>query len=131
VKHENYQHLWRALHGARAQSQARSGSYLCPDHRQRQTLKICLKRTVNISHWDGPGGYVKASKEAARELNPYIDEIRQKLMDCYRQLQLQNKIITAAAIRNLFFREEKRENTLCGLMLYHSVNMKAILQPAP
>jgi integrase len=48
-------------------------------------------------------------------------------MDCYDSMQMQNKIITADAIKNLFLGETKIENTLCGLMQYHNENMKTIL----
>ena len=49
-------------------------------------------------------------------------------MDCYHQLQLQNKVITSAAIKGLFLGEEKAENTLCALIEYHNINMKSVLQ---
>jgi len=47
-------------------------------------------------------------------------------MDCYHQLQMQNKIITVEAIKNLFLGEPKVENTLCCLMQHHNENIKTV-----
>jgi len=40
---------------------------------------------------------------------------------------MQNKVITAEAIKRLFLGETRLENTLCGLMEYHNENMKTVL----
>lgn len=90
--------------------------------------EISLKRTVDLLYWDKKEGRIKGDKNLARQLNPYLDDVRYKLMDCYHQLQLQNKVITSAAIKSLFLGEEKAENTLCALIEYHNVNMKSVLQ---
>jgi integrase/recombinase XerD len=90
--------------------------------------EISLKRTVDLLYWDKKEGCVKGNKELARRLNPYIEEVRYKLMDCYRQLQLQNKVITSTAVKSLFLGDEKKETTLCMLIEYHNVNMKSVLE---
>ena len=90
--------------------------------------EISLKRTVDLLYWDQREGCVKGNKELETLLNPCIDDVRHKLMDCYHQLQIQNKFITSAAIKSLFLGEEKRESTLCALMEFHHANMKTVLQ---
>jgi integrase/recombinase XerD len=90
--------------------------------------EISLERTVNTLYWDKKEECVKGSKELARQLNPYIEEVRYKLTECYRQLQLQSKVITSAAVKSLFLGNEKKENTLCMLIEYHNVNMKSLVQ---
>lgn len=40
---------------------------------------------------------------------------------------MQNKLISAQAIKNLFLGEVKTKNTLCSLIEYHKTNMKGIL----
>jgi integrase/recombinase XerD len=92
-------------------------------------LEISLKRTIDPEFWAPASGSVTGNKDAARQLNPYIEEVRFKLTECYRQLQLQNKVISIDAIKAMFLGEEKTASTLCSLMEYHNVNMKNILQP--
>jgi hypothetical protein len=72
---------------------------------------------------------VRENKEHAKEINKYIEEVRFKLMECHKQLQLENKVLNVVAIKSLFLGEEKKENTLGVLMEYHNMNMKSILQP--
>jgi integrase/recombinase XerD len=81
----------------------------------KRRIEISLKRTIDPELWDSASGCAKAIRETARELNSFIDDVRFKLIECYRQLQVQHKIITAVAIKSLFLGEEKRENTLCSL----------------
>ncbi len=64
-----------------------------------------------------------------RQVNPYIEDVRFKLIECYRELQLSNKPITGQNIKELFLGEEKQAHSLCSLMEYHNVNMKDVLAP--
>ena len=92
----------------------------------KKRLEISLKKTIDPGLWDNAAECIKGNKPEAKQLNKYISDGRFKLLDCYRQLQRQNKIITADAIKNLFVGETKVENTLCGLMQYHSVTIKTV-----
>ncbi len=91
--------------------------------------EISLKRSIHPASWDPSLQTVKENKEQAKEINKYIEEVRFKLMECYRQLQLENKVLNVVAIKSLFLGEEKKENTLGALMEYRNMNMKSILQP--
>ena len=50
---------------------------------------------------------LRASRD--REINKSIEEARYKPRKYYQQLQMQNKLITAEAIKNLFLGETKSE----------------------
>jgi len=93
----------------------------------KKRLEISLKKTIDPALWDNAAECVKGNKPEAKQLNKYVSDVRFKLMDCYHELQMQNKIITADAIKNLFLGETKIENTICGLMQYHNENMKTVL----
>src|SRR4030095_1948925 len=95
----------------------------------KKRLEISLKKSIDPALWDNAAECIKGNKPEAKQLNKYISDGRFKLMDCYHQLQMQNKIITADAIKSLFLGETKVENTLCGLMQYHNENMKTVLAP--
>ena len=43
---------------------------------------------VETGIWDFGKGALKSTKEETRELNAYLDEVRLKLGNCYKDLQL-------------------------------------------
>jgi len=90
-------------------------------------LEVSLKRTIDPLTWHYASECVKSSSLEAKQINKFIEETRYKLRECYQQLQMQSKVISADAIKNLFLGEEKSENTLCSLIDYHNVNMKSVL----
>ncbi len=51
-------------------------------------IEISLKKTVHSSYWDAKAGRVKGNKDLMRQVNPYIEDVRFKLIECYRELQL-------------------------------------------
>lgn len=93
----------------------------------KKRLEISLKRVTESSLFDTAGECIKGNKPEAKQLNKFIADVRFKLMDCCHQLQMQNKVITAEAIKRLFLGETRLENALCGLMEYHNENMKTVL----
>jgi len=90
-------------------------------------LEISLKRTINPLSWTHSSESVKGTSVEVKQLNKIIEETRYKLRECYQKLQMQNKLISAEAIKNLFLGETKTENTLCSLVDYHNTNMKGVL----
>jgi hypothetical protein len=73
----------------------------------KKRLEISLKKTIDPAFWDNAGECIKGNKPEAKQLNKYISAVRFKLMDCYHSIQMQNKIITAESIKNLFLGETK------------------------
>ena len=90
-------------------------------------IEVSLKTLVEISDWNPSKGLAKPKNEKAKELNSFLEQVRGQFGDCYKQLQLQKKIINAEAIKNLFLGNEKSEHTLCSLIEYHNTNMKTVL----
>ena len=90
-------------------------------------LEISLKRIIDPLTWLYSAESVKGTSTEVRQLNKFIEETRYKLRECYQELRMQRKLITAEAVKNLFLGEEKSENTLCSLMDYHNENMNGVL----
>ena len=90
-------------------------------------LEIAQKRTIESNTWDSIGECVKGTSPEVKQVNKFIEETRYKLRECYQELQMQGKLITADAVKNLLLGETKSENTLCTLIEYHNVNMKEVL----
>ncbi|MES1197795.1 MAG: Arm DNA-binding domain-containing protein, partial [Chitinophagaceae bacterium] len=55
----------------------------------KKRVEISLNRTIDPMLWDSENQIVKGSKELVNRINPYLDETRLKLIDCYRQLKAQ------------------------------------------
>ncbi|HKO78893.1 MAG TPA: site-specific integrase [Chitinophagaceae bacterium] len=94
----------------------------------KKQVEISLNKSIDPASWNREKQCAFGSKELVRRINPYIDEVRFKLNDCYRQLTMQDTFITAKAIKSLFVGEEPIHNTLLSLMHYHSDNSKMILK---
>jgi len=90
-------------------------------------IEISLKRIIDPLIWHGAGECVKGTSNDVGQINKLIEETRYKIRECYQELRMQNKLITAEAIKSLFLGEEKSENTLCSLIDYHNINMEGVL----
>ncbi|HUS01159.1 MAG TPA: site-specific integrase, partial [Chitinophagaceae bacterium] len=90
-------------------------------------LEIAQKRTIETNSWDSAAECVTGNAPEVKQINKFIEETRYKIRECYQELRMESKLITAEAVKNLFLGEEKSENTLCSLMDYHNENMKGVL----
>ncbi|MFD2164343.1 site-specific integrase [Paradesertivirga mongoliensis] len=88
---------------------------------------MALKHWVNIKQWDKRKGCGKTSTVEGKDLNNYLEDVRNELGDCYRQLQVNRKIITAEAIKQAFQRTGEDEHTLRKLIEYHNTTQQNTL----
>jgi integrase/recombinase XerD len=59
-----------------------------------QRAEISLKKTMSSPLWNNARGKANGSSKDAKSLNAYLDDIRIKLTECYRELQLKQDKIT-------------------------------------
>jgi hypothetical protein len=52
----------------------------------KKVAEVSLKRTVNAVFWDGATEIVRGNKTPALQLNPFLDDVRYKLMESFRKL---------------------------------------------
>jgi len=83
-------------------------------------ILIGLKQWIDPRSWDMRKGVGKGAKEEIRSLNNYLSEVRTELGECYRELQLKKKVITAADVKITFLRVEEIEHTLQSLFKFHN-----------
>jgi hypothetical protein len=82
--------------------------YACITVNSRKIF-FAIKQKIAVNCWDENRGCGKNNTTEGKKLNTYLDEIRQALNDCYKELQVQRKVITpeiikAAYLRTLIFR---------------------------
>lgn len=94
----------------------------------RKRAEISLARSIDPQSWDATRQIVNGSKELVSRINPFLEECRYKLIDCYQQLKSQNGFVTANAIKSLFLGDDRVQNTLLSLLQYHNVNSQNILK---
>lgn len=82
---------------------------------------IALKqKMVDTKIWDFGKGAAKGTKDETKELNAYLEEIRLKLGNIYKELQLKGKLINITSVKNLFLGEKEEVYTLSRLVTYHN-----------
>ena len=95
----------------------------------KRRAEIYLNRSINPKTWDANRQCVSGSKDLVASMNPYLDEVRYKLTECYHQLKRQNRPVSAEAIKRLYIGEDKPLNTLMNLFTYHAETAKELLRP--
>lgn len=90
----------------------------------KDRVLIGLKEWVEPRSWDARKGIGKGSRSEIRSLNDHLLEIRTELGECYRELQLAKKPITAESIKAKFQRADMNEHTLSALFAYHNEKEK-------
>ncbi|MBD0833222.1 site-specific integrase [Aestuariibaculum sediminum] len=81
---------------------------------------ISLKRRIPLSNWDSNKGKAKGSKQEAKALNKYLNQVRAKIYQSYEDLISEDKLITAQLIKSRFLGEDRNFKTLLELFEYHN-----------
>lgn len=91
-------------------------------------VEVSLKRFIHPDNWNDAKGSAKGKSEEIRNLNTYLEQIRSRLTECYQELTVKKKLVTAVAIKNLFCGFEEKEHSLMTIFDYHNVEMKTTLE---
>jgi site-specific recombinase XerD len=91
-------------------------------------VEVSLKRLIHPDNWNDAKGSAKGKSEEIRNLNTYLEQIRSRLTECYQELTVKKKLVTAVSIKNLFCGFEEKEHSLMTLFDYHNVEMKTTLE---
>ncbi len=92
-----------------------------------QRVEISLKRYIHPLEWNAAKGQARGSRKEMAQLNTYLEQIRSRLTECYQELQLKKKLITARGIKSLFLGSDDSQYTLTKLVTYHNETMKTVL----
>jgi hypothetical protein len=68
------------------------------------------------------------NKQHIRHAFYYLEQIRSGLTECYQELTVKKKLISAAAVKNIFCGFEEKEHSLMTLFDYHNVEMRTTLE---
>ena len=91
--------------------------------------EISIKRSISPESWNPKKGIAKGSKEESRILNDYIEQVRNRIFECYRELQQQKKCITADTIKGKYLGQDEKEHTVISTFEYHNSRMHTEMDP--
>ena len=86
-------------------------------------VNISLKQKVDVDKWNAKGQKMKGNCTKANELNLYLDEIKSEIVQCYRDLKSENRILSAELVKARYLGEDKKNHTLIDIFEYHNENM--------
>ncbi|MFN8254208.1 MAG: site-specific integrase [Bacteroidales bacterium] len=89
---------------------------------------VSLKKDILTNNWNDAKGLAKGKTDEIRNLNTYLEQIRSRLVECYQELQLKKKLITADLIKNKFCGVEEKEHSLISLFDYHNKETENTLE---
>ncbi len=93
--------------------------------------EITVKAWVNPSEWNESRGAARPKNEELKLLNNYLEDVRGKLFTHYRDLKIDEAVLTAEAVKNSYLgirAGEEPERTLCWLVKEHNVMMSKVLK---
>lgn len=103
--------------------------YMCITVEGKKTW-VALQQKITLKCWDMGRGIGKNSTAEGKTVNAYLDELRQTVNDCYKDLQLKRRVITADAIKASFLRQDDEERTLQDIFQYHNDMAAGVLAKA-
>ena len=92
-----------------------------------QTCEILIKRSIATELWNQAKECAKGQGRKADELNRYIESIRVKLYQIYRELEEKGKLITTERIKSIFEGKEENTKTLLQLFSEHNAQCKTLI----
>jgi len=79
-----------------------------------------LQRYIHPLRWDSKAHRVRGNKEDARQINEYIDTIRNKIFVYQKELVDNNKPVTALALKNKLLGITDKQKRLIEVFEYHN-----------
>ena len=73
----------------------------------KRVAEVMIKRSIPADLWNQKKECSKGKDRVATELNHYIRTVRAKVLQIHRELEIDNKLITADIIKNCFYGRDK------------------------
>ena len=92
-------------------------------------VNLSINQKVDISSWDSKRQRVKGNKNLARTINLFLDDVKSQIVQCYRDLEREDKVVTAKLVKARFLGDDKRVRSLKDIFKYHNEKMGVKLAP--
>lgn len=81
--------------------------------------EILLKQHLEPKDWDSLKGMGKGKRQEIKELHQFLNQVRTKLTNIYRELLVDGELPTATLIKNQFLGVNSQNKTLLAVFDYH------------
>ena len=110
------------IHGQRADKNNFSNLYARITVNGKKTI-MSLKQKVNIDSWDSKRQKVRGNSKESRKINFYLDEVKSELVQSYRDLRTESRVVTPQLIKARYLGEDKKFHSLKDVFKYHNDKM--------
>ena len=93
----------------------------------KRVAEVMIKRSIPVDLWNQKKECSKGKDRVATELNHYINTVRAKILQIHRELEIDNKTITADIIKDCFYGRDKVQRTLLEVYAEHNEKCRALI----
>ena len=93
----------------------------------KRVAEVMIKRSIPIDLWNQKKECSKGKDRVAAELNHYINTVRAKVLQIHRELEIDNKTITADIIKDCFYGRDKVQRSLLEVYAEHNEKCRALI----
>ena len=93
----------------------------------KRVVEVMIKRSIPVDLWNQKKECSKGKDRVATELNHYINTIRAKVLQIHRELEIDNKPITADTIKDCFYGRDKVQRSLLEVYAEHNEKCRALI----
>ena len=93
----------------------------------KRVVEVMIKRSIPVDLWNQKKECSKGKDRVATELNHYINTIRAKVLQIHRELEIDNKTITADIIKDCFYGRDKAQRSLLEVYAEHNEKCCALI----
>ena len=93
----------------------------------KRVAEVMIKRSIPIDLWNQKKECSKGKDRVATELNHYINTVRAKVLQIHRELEIDNKPITADIIKDCFYGRDKIQRSLLEVYAEHNEKCRALI----
>jgi site-specific recombinase XerD len=89
--------------------------------------QISVNRKIKVEKWNGKMGKVIGTSAETKELNHYLDTIKNRIYKIQEKLQEQNKPITSLRIKNIFLGNDENKKYILKIFSDHNTQAEKLV----
>ncbi len=93
----------------------------------KRVVEVMIKRSIPVDLWNQKKECSKGKDRVATELNHYINTVRAKVLQIHRELEIDNKPITADIIKDCFYGRDKVQRSLLEVYAEHNEKCRVLI----
>lgn len=93
----------------------------------KRVAEVMIKRSIPADLWNQKKECSKGKDRVATELNHYITTVRAKVLQIHRELEIDNKQVTADIIKDCFYGRDKVQRSLLEVYAEHNEKCRALI----